>query len=116
MTDTATPEARPAAPAEVLRSARARRRAADEAEADLLGLAVDWAVMHPVESIGDEATYRLPGFGETDLALAGPGAPTVAGFCVAEFAPRWGCRPRPRSGTSGRRWSSVTASRDGGDG
>jgi hypothetical protein len=42
--------------------------------------------MHPAESIHGQATHRLRGFGETDLALAGPGAPTVAEFCVAEFA------------------------------
>ena len=86
MTVTATPEARPEARADVLRAARVRRRAADAAEADLLCLAVEWAVMHPAESIHEQATHRLRGFGETDLAVAGPGAPTVAEFCVAEFA------------------------------
>jgi hypothetical protein len=86
MTVTATPETRPEAPAEVLRAARDRRRSADAAEADLLCLAVEWAAMHPPESIHGEAVLRLRTFGETDLAIAGPGAPTVAEFCVAEFA------------------------------
>jgi hypothetical protein len=86
MTDTATPETRPEAPGEVLRAVRVRRREADAAEAELLCLAVDWAVMHPAESIHDEATQRLRCFGETDLAVAGAGAPTIAEFCVAEFA------------------------------
>jgi hypothetical protein len=86
MTVTATPDTRPDSAAEVLARARARRRAADAAEADLLELAVAWAAMHPVDAITDPATHVLRGFGETDLAIAGPGAPTVAEFCVAEFA------------------------------
>src|SRR5262249_38249507 len=32
------------------------------------------------------ATYAVRGFGETDLALAGEGAPTVAEYSIAEFA------------------------------
>ena len=83
---TTTAELRPEAPAGVLVAAKARRRAADAAEADLLQLAVGWAVMHPAESIDEAATHTLRGFGETDLPLAGPGAPSVAEFCVAEFA------------------------------
>ena len=71
MTETATTETRPEAPAEVLRATRVRRRAADGAEADLLCLAVEWAVMHPAESIHPQATHRLRSFGETDLAIAG---------------------------------------------
>jgi hypothetical protein len=86
MAQTATPETRPDVPAAVLRSARAARRAADAAEAELLVLAVEWAVMHPPEWVHDEATLRMRSFGETDLALAGPGAPAVAEFCVAELA------------------------------
>jgi hypothetical protein len=86
MTVTAARDSRPDSAAGVLASARARRRAADRAEADLLHLAVDWVAMHPAESIDAAATFRLRVFGETDLAIAGPGAPTVAEFCVAEFA------------------------------
>ncbi|MFZ2012299.1 MAG: HNH endonuclease [Nocardioides sp.] len=83
---TTTAELRPEAPAGVLVAAKARRRAADAAEADLLQLAVEWAVMHPAESIHAAETHTLRGFGETDLPLAGEGAPSVAEFCVAEFA------------------------------
>jgi heme oxygenase len=70
----------------VLCAARDRRRAADLAEADLLALAVDWAAMHPADSIHEPATHTLRGFGQTDLALAGEGAPTVAEYAVPELA------------------------------
>ena len=70
----------------VLAAARDRRRTADLAEADLCRLAVQWAVMHPVDSIHDPATYVVRGYGETDLALAGPGTPTVAEYAVPELA------------------------------
>src|SRR4051812_34149524 len=84
---TPTPLAfRPETAAEVLHAARARRRAADDAEADLLRLAVDWASMHAADSLHPAATQVLRGFRQTDLALAGEGAPTVAEFAVAEFA------------------------------
>jgi hypothetical protein len=86
MTITATSQARPESAAGVLAAARARRRVADTAETELMELAVEWAVMHPVDSIHEPATRTLRGFGQTDLALAGPGAPSVAEFCVAEFA------------------------------
>jgi len=79
------PEVRPESAAGVLSAARARRRTADAAEAELLALAVDWAVIHPAESIHEPATYTLRGFGQTDLALAGPGAPTVADYAIPEF-------------------------------
>jgi hypothetical protein len=42
--------------------------------------------MHPAESIHEPATDTLRGFGQTDLALAGPGAPTVADDAIPEFA------------------------------
>src|SRR4029077_9545496 len=67
--------------AAVLEHARDRRRAADAAEADLLQDAVAWADLHPAESIGDAVR-----FGDTPVPVAGPGAPLVAEFCVAEFA------------------------------
>ena len=67
--------------AAVLEHARDRRRAADAAEADLLQDAVTWADLHPAESIGDAVR-----FGDTPVPVAGPGAPLVAEFCVAEFA------------------------------
>ena len=68
----------------VLAFARDRRAAADAAEVDLLGAAVTWADLHPVESIHDAAL--LSRHGDQPLAVAGPGAPLVAEFCVAEFA------------------------------
>src|SRR4026209_4490 len=67
--------------AAVLEHARDRRRVADAAEADLLQDAVTWADLHPAESIGDAVR-----FGDTPVPVAGPGAPLVAEFCVAEFA------------------------------
>jgi hypothetical protein len=76
----------PESPADVLRAARAERRAADAAEARLCQLAIEWAVMHSADSIHPPATYILRGCGQTDLPLAGPGAPTIAEFAVAEFA------------------------------
>src|SRR4051795_10210368 len=65
----------------VLAFARGRRGAADAAEADLLGEACAWADLHPAESITDAVR-----FGDTPVPVAGPGAPFVAEFCVAEFA------------------------------
>src|SRR3954447_14537994 len=65
----------------VLAFARDRRAAADAAEADLLRAACAWAALHPAESITDAVR-----FGDTPVPVAGPGAPLVAEFCVAEFA------------------------------
>ncbi len=82
--------------AAVLGFARDSRAAADRAEADLLLAAVTWAEQHPPESIELAATWHVGG-GDTGLALAGPGAPLVAEFCLAEFAAALG-----RSTESGR--------------
>src|SRR5262249_61343100 len=79
-------DTRPDTAAGVLCAAREERQAADAAEARLLTLAVDWAVMHPADSIHEPATHTLRGFGQTDLALAGEGAPTVAEYAVPELA------------------------------
>src|SRR4029079_367345 len=79
MTSTAVPDLDTAAA--VLEHARDRRRIADAAEADLLQDAVTWAELHPAESIADAVR-----FGDTPVPVAGPGAPLVAEFCVAEFA------------------------------
>ena len=70
--------------AAVLGFARDRRAAADAAEVDLLRAAVAWADLHPAESIQDAAL--LSRHGDQPLPVAGPGAPLVAEFCVAEFA------------------------------
>src|SRR3989337_625960 len=82
--------------AAVLGFARDRRAAADRAEADVLFAAVTWAEQHPPESVDLAATWVCGG-GDTGLPLAGPGAPLVAEFCVAEFAAALG-----RSTDSGR--------------
>jgi hypothetical protein len=86
MTTTALdPRDRTAAPASALLArVRAERAAADAAEARLLELAVDWALMHPAGA-GDAAADWEPGM-EIGLPIAGEGAPLVAEFCVAEFA------------------------------
>ncbi len=62
-----------------------RKRTADlnQAEIDRFILAVEWAVMHPVESIIHAAMVDGT---EDELAIAGDGAPLVAEFCVAELA------------------------------
>ena len=72
-------------PAEVLGFARSSKAEADRAQANLLVAAVTWAEQHPPESIGLEATWTAAG-GDTGLPLAGPGAPLVAEFAIAEFA------------------------------
>ncbi len=46
---------------------------------------MQWAVIHPAETLDDAETFRLRG-GGTGVPLAGPGAPLVAEFSVAEFA------------------------------
>ena len=80
----------------VLGFARDRRAAAERAEADVLFAAVTWAEQHPPESTELAATW-VSGGGDTGLPLAGPGAPLVAEFGIAEFAAAIG-----RSTDSGR--------------
>ncbi len=72
-------------PSDVLGFVRARRAAADAAEADVLVAAAVWAEQHPPESIHHTATW-VSGGGDTGLPLAGAGAPLVAEFCIAELA------------------------------
>ncbi len=69
----------------VLTAARAHRREADGAEVKLLLAALDWAIMHPAESLEDAATVYYLGV-DTAIPVAGPGAPLVAEFAIAEFA------------------------------
>ncbi|GAA1478587.1 hypothetical protein GCM10009623_30330 [Nocardioides aestuarii] len=66
---------------------------ADRAEVDLLQLAVQWAIVHPAEWPEDSERYRLRGGGEAPVGLAGPGAPLVAEFSVAEFGAAVGMTP-----------------------
>ena len=70
--------------AQVLAYARAERRAALRAEANLLAAAVVWADQHPVEST-DVRAAGTPGH-EGSLPIAGEGAPLVAEFAIPEFA------------------------------
>jgi hypothetical protein len=78
------------APADVLAFARRRRAAADRAEADILQAAVVWADQHPAETLEAAEVFRAPGYwggsGDSAVPIAGPGAPLVAEFSVAEFA------------------------------
>src|SRR4051812_40728061 len=67
----------------VLAFARGEAAAAQLAEVNKLRAAVAWAAMHSVDSMEDAATW--PG-SEGEVALAGPGAPLVAEFAVAELA------------------------------
>jgi hypothetical protein len=77
-------------PDQVLAFARDRRAVADRAEADLMQAAVAWADQHPAESLEAAEVFRSAGywggFGDTAVPIAGPGAPLVAEFSVAEFA------------------------------
>ena len=79
--------------ADVLGFAQARRRDADHAEADVFGAAATWAEQHPAESITEAAAWAGPVFTEQPLALAGPGAPLVAEFCLPELAAVLGMSP-----------------------
>src|SRR6478735_8546286 len=70
-------------PTGVLDAVREQHRVEQVAAIEKFRLAVEWAVMHPVESILKAATVDGT---EDELAIAGPGAPLVAEFCVAELA------------------------------
>src|ERR1700712_4003584 len=86
MTTTArTPNEELDSPSGVLEFVRSNRRVADAAVAAVLLGAVTWAEQHPPESITEAGTW-ISGGGDTGLPLAGPGAPLVAEFCIAEFA------------------------------
>jgi Domain of unknown function (DUF222) len=79
-------------PAGVLSFAREQRSAADRAEALVLTAAVEWAAMHAVDSVLDAAPGRVS-YGECAVAIAGPGAPLVAEFAIAELAAALGLSP-----------------------
>ncbi len=69
----------------VLAFARSSRATADRGEAELLVAACEWADLHPASSVLDAAAFLLPGGSEHEEPVAGPGAPLVAEFCIAEF-------------------------------
>ncbi|HEY0902978.1 MAG TPA: HNH endonuclease, partial [Marmoricola sp.] len=54
-----------------------------DAEVGQFRLAAEWAGAHPVDDLDDAATVDGT---QGELAIAGPGAPLVAEFCVADFA------------------------------
>ena len=64
--------------------------ATERSDEELLQAAVVWAVQHPAESLEAAEVFRpsgyAGGFGDTAVPVAGPGAPLVAEFSVAEFA------------------------------
>ena len=47
---------------------------------------MQWAITHPAESIEEAETIHLRSFGDTAIPVAGPGAPLVAEFSIAEYA------------------------------
>ncbi|WP_416956504.1 DUF222 domain-containing protein [Nocardioides sp. T5] len=70
----------------LLASIRSARSAENQAAADQLILAAQWADLHPPESIHDAASFSVPSAGcEHEEPIAGDGCPLVAEFCVAEL-------------------------------
>ena len=76
-------EESPDSPDLVLAALHSHHLAVNQAEIEKLKLAVRWAYMHPVESLDAAATVDGS---QGELAIAGPGAPLVAEFCVADLA------------------------------
>jgi hypothetical protein len=72
--------------AAVLASARPARATANAAEAQVLADAVTWAQLHEVIDPEDAATWWAGRGQDTGIPIAGPGAPLVSEFAVAEFA------------------------------
>jgi hypothetical protein len=67
---------------DLLAFARAERRAADAAEANVFMAAAAWADQHSADTVAP----ALADWDEKALPLAGEGTPEVAEFCIAEFA------------------------------
>ena len=75
--------------AQVMEFARTRQAVEERADRDVFLAAIAWAEQHPPESIIDAAKMQIStciGAIDTELALAGEGAPLVAEFCIAELA------------------------------
>ncbi|HEY0952977.1 DUF222 domain-containing protein, partial [Nocardioides sp.] len=70
-------------PGGVLAALEANHGVLTGAEVAQFEMATEWAAAHPVEDLDDAATVEGT---EGELAIAGPGAPLVAEFCVADFA------------------------------
>ncbi|BBH15952.1 hypothetical protein Back2_02390 [Nocardioides baekrokdamisoli] len=87
-------------PADVLCAVVASREAARLAEVGSMIAAIEWADMHPAESLTHAAT--VPGT-DRAIAIAGDGAPLVAEFALVELATALG-----RSAESARIWLGAT--------
>jgi hypothetical protein len=72
--------------AAVLAVARRARAEANAAEARVLAAAVEWARLHQVDCLDEAATVLVERGRDTGIPIAGPGAPLVSEFAVAEFA------------------------------
>ncbi len=70
----------------VLASVRSDRSVAEAAEVRILQAAVQWAAMHSTDSIHEAATLAEGLYGDRPLTIAGPGAPLVAEFSIAELS------------------------------
>ncbi|GAA4709435.1 HNH endonuclease signature motif containing protein [Nocardioides conyzicola] len=70
-------------PDQVLAALHVNHEVLATAEVDRLKLAVAWAVMNPTDTLDDAATVDGT---QGELAVAGPGAPLVAEFCVGDLA------------------------------
>ncbi len=66
--------------ASVLAAARRLRTESEAAEVGVMEQAMEWCRIHEVTDEDDAATW-----GESPAPLAGPGAPYVGEFCIAEF-------------------------------
>ncbi|WP_299058371.1 HNH endonuclease signature motif containing protein [uncultured Nocardioides sp.] len=88
--DDASTDPHPQDPAALVAELRAVRRAEDAAAARVLALAVDWAAMHPAESLASGALARGVRGAEGAFRPAGPGSPFVTEFCVADLAATMG--------------------------
>jgi len=73
----------PDTPAAVLAALETNHAELVDREVAQFEIAAEWAAAHPVEDLDDAATVEGT---EGELAIAGPGAPLVAEFCVADFA------------------------------
>ena len=79
----------------VLRAVEVTHHAETMAAARKFELAASWAELHPGEDVVEvvDRDGCLVLYGDQPLALAGEGAPTVAEFCVPEFARAVGMSP-----------------------
>src|SRR3954469_11692545 len=106
MTSTTTTDA-----AGVLAVARGARAAANQAEAQVLASAVEWAHLHQVDDLDLAATVLVEHGKDTGIPIAGEGAPLVSQFAVAEFAAALGLTAGADEPWSATPWSWPTGSR-----